>query len=100
MGWVAEANGGILVSARETVVNTRAPATRPVSATLQSFDARDLQAMPFSAIEPLSQLAYKDRGGMKQSSWAVITMSKRLSQKPSARPSLRWSEAPNRTPRA
>ena len=77
------------------MAEARTPATRPVSATPQSLDVRDLQAMSFSAIEPLSQLAYQDGGGIKQSSWAVITMSNRLSQKPSAGPSLWWSEAPS-----
>jgi hypothetical protein len=68
MGWAGDANGETLVSARKATVEARTPAIRPVSAAPQSLDVRDLQAMSFSAIEPLSQPAYQDGGGMKQSS--------------------------------
>ncbi|KRR07347.1 hypothetical protein CQ12_00745 [Bradyrhizobium jicamae] len=65
MGWVGDANGEILVSACDAAVEARTPATRLPRARLQSRDVRDLQAMPPSAIDPSSQLLYKDGGGMK-----------------------------------
>jgi hypothetical protein len=65
MGWVGDANGETLVSARDTAVEERTPAIRPAKARPQSPDVRNFRAMLPSPPSICSHHAYKDGGGMK-----------------------------------